>query len=146
MGTNNCHCLTIGWVSTEVITISQQGAERNNMAWPRVDTLPLTQSEGVGNGDVTRDETLTHSTIRKRSQTKTDTGALQGESYQSLCRNRSCGWSRCHGGHNATQGCTCSSPHRRAVSLHAEVVTCHVIVFRPLLTDPYHLSTYLAYC
>ena len=44
-------------------------------------TLPLTQSEGVGNGDVTRDEMLTHSTNCKRSQTKMDMGALQRESY-----------------------------------------------------------------
>ncbi len=31
-GTNNNHHLTIGWVSTEVIRLNQQGAERDNMA------------------------------------------------------------------------------------------------------------------
>ena len=122
-GMNNNHCLTIGQVSTKAIRLNQKGAECDNMAWPRGSTLPLTQSEGVGNGGVTRDETLTHSTSCKRSQTKTDVGVLQGESYQSPHRNRSHEWNKRCGGHNATQGRTCSSPHRRAVSPHAEAVT-----------------------
>ncbi len=138
MGMNNCRCLTIGQVSTEAITISQQGAERDNMAWPRAITLPLTQSEGVGNEDVTWDEMLTHSTIRKRSQTKTDVGVLQGESYQSLHRSTSRGWSRCCGGHNTTQGRMCSGPRRIAVSPCAEVVTLTPSSFSPRNTtlDP----------
>ena len=120
---NNNRCLTIGRVSTEAIRIRRKGAEHGNMAWPRGSTLPLTQSKGVGNGDVTQDETLTRSTNCKRSQPKKNEGVLQGESYQSPCRSMSHVWNRHRVGHNTTRGHTCSSPRHKAVSPCAEAVT-----------------------
>ncbi len=53
MGMNNNRHLTIGWVSTCNNSDSSRGWD--TIVWHNkgVITLPLTQSEGVGNGDVT---------------------------------------------------------------------------------------------